>query len=182
MPKRFWKSSIIETIIRSCADRVGENPPGSGAAQTHYTMPKPRFKVNLEETLNDAKMGIEEAKNAAAPEELKKEDLQQEPQNEPEQEAAVKQKEAWEGSVPPAPKDNSKFARIRKKIEKPDKKRMNSRNVFLTDDQLQTLETIKRNMNRGRSRDQKREEFIAVTDLLGVALKEFLEKYGDLAD
>lgn len=71
---------------------------------------------------------------------------------------------------------DAKVNRLRKKIRKIDNDKRILRNVYLDEETLEKFETIKRKMNRGRGKDKK-DSSVFVTDLLNLAAIEFLEKY-----
>lgn len=154
-------------------------------------MAKTRF--NLNETMQDAVQGIQEAKAIASKIE---EDLQAtrlEDSNTPipdipEKENNLEAKNYTnpinnletstteaESSRVEGPAD-TKINRLRKKIRKIDNDKRILRNVYLDEETLEKFETIKRKMNRGKGKEKK-DSSVFVTDLLNLAAIEFLDKY-----
>lgn len=148
-------------------------------------MAKQRF--NLNETMLDARQGIEEARANAEKAEEKTEESpatftaenscveannQEEENIRPEQEAAP-DKESVKSESPAVER---KINGIRKRIRKDEKEGRIMRNVYLDEDMLEKLEDIKKRMNKGRNKEKK-DAFVSVIDLLNVAAQEFLDKY-----
>lgn len=154
-------------------------------------MAKTRF--NLNETMQDAVQGIQEAKVIASKIE---EDLQAtrlEDSNTPipdipEKENNLEAKNETnsinnvEASITETDSSrvegatDAKVNRLRKKIRKIDNDKRILRNVYLDEETLEKFETIKRKMNRGRGKEKK-DSSVFVTDLLNLAAIEFLDKY-----
>lgn len=167
-------------------------------------MAKQRF--NLNETMLDARQGIEEARANAekagegsavnqVPEESEAEhehSTSPQPENTPDeialQSIPAPAHEAEEGTAPEqetardkaeksdSPSVEKKISSIRKRIRKDEREERIMRNVYLDDDMLEKLEGIKKRMNRGRNKEKK-DAFVSVIDLLNVAAQEFLDKY-----
>lgn len=167
-------------------------------------MAKQRF--NLNETMLDARQGIEEARANAekagegselnqSTEESEAEQAQTtspQPENTPDEIASqtipTPAHEAEEDTVPEqetardkaekseSPSVEKKISSIRKRIRKDEREERIMRNVYLDDDMLEKLEGIKKRMNRGRNKEKK-DAFVSVIDLLNVAAQEFLDKY-----
>lgn len=167
-------------------------------------MAKQRF--NLNETMLDARQGIEEARANAEkagegselnqiPEEAEAEQAQTaspQPENTPDEIASqtipTPAHEAEEDTAPEqetahdkaeksdSPSIEKKISSIRKRIRKDEREERIMRNVYLDDDMLEKLEGIKKRMNRGRNKEKK-DAFVSVIDLLNVAAQEFLDKY-----
>lgn len=148
-------------------------------------MAKQRF--NLNETMLDARQGIEEARANAEKAEEKTEESpatftaenscveannQEEENIRPEQEAAP-DKESVKSESPAVER---KINGIRKRIRKDEKEGRIMRNVYLDEDMLEKLEDIKKRMNKGRNKEKK-DAFVSVIDLLNVAAQEFIDKY-----
>lgn len=138
-------------------------------------MAKQRF--NLNETMLDARQGIEEARanaekageESAATQEKAEEKTEESPatftaenscveannQEEenirPEQEVAP-DKESVKSELPAVER---KINGIRKRIRKDEKEGRIMRNVYLEEDMLEKLEDIKKNMNKGRNKEKK---------------------------
>lgn len=143
-------------------------------------MAKNRF--SLDETMNDAKQSIEEAKK-----ETPKQEPVQAAQPEPElpepvsdeTESAAEETGTGEGSALEKAKESPKAARIRRNVRKVEGRR-NQRTIFLDDDTAEKLEDIKRIVNRGREKATKG-TFISIIDLLNLAAREFVERnYKDI--
>lgn len=167
-------------------------------------MAKQRF--NLNETMLDARQGIEEARANAekagegsymnqVPEEAEAEHehpTSPQPENTPdeialqsipapdyevEEDTAPEQETAHDKSEKSdSPSVEKKISSIRKRIRKDEREERIMRNVYLDDDMLEKLEGIKKRMNRGRNKEKK-DAFVSVIDLLNVAAQEFLDKY-----
>lgn len=167
-------------------------------------MAKQRF--NLNETMLDARQGIEEARANAekegegsavnqVPEESEAEHehpTSPQPENTPDEiasqtiptpahEAEVDSAPNQETAHDKAKKSDSpsvekKISSIRKRIRKDEREERIMRNVYLDDDMLEKLEGIKKRMNRGRNKEKK-DAFVSVIDLLNVSAQEFLDKY-----
>lgn len=143
-------------------------------------MAKQRF--SLDETMKDARQGIEEARR----EEPKPVEKETPPAPEPDAAGILPEPEAapecppeeGEGSAGKKQGNNPKLVRIRRKIRKLDASERNLRNVYMDDDTLEKLEAIKKRINRSRDKERK-EDFVGVTDLLNVAVTEFIERYYD---
>lgn len=148
-------------------------------------MAKQRF--NLNETMLDARQGIEEARANAEKAEEKTEESpatftaenscveannQEEENIRPEQEAAP-DKESVKSESPAVER---KINGIRKRIRKDEKEGRIMRNVYLEEDMLEKLEDIKKSMNKGRNKEKK-DTLVFVIDLLNVAAQEFIDKY-----
>ena len=143
-------------------------------------MAKNRF--SLDETMNDAKQSIEEAKKET-PKQEPVQAAQPEPELpeavEDETESAAEETGAGEGNAPEKEKESPKAARIRRNVRKVENRR-NQRTVFLEDDTVKKLEDIKRVVNWGREKATKG-TFISVIDLLSLAAREFVERnYKDI--
>lgn len=143
-------------------------------------MAKNRF--SLDETMNDAKQSIEEAKKET-PKQEPVQAAQPEPELpeavEDETESAAEETGTGEGSAPEKEKESPKAARIRRNVRKVENRR-NQRTVFLEDDTVKKLEDIKRVVNWGREKATKG-TFISVIDLLSLAAREFVERnYKDI--
>lgn len=141
-----------------------------------------RQRFSLEETMNDARQGIEEAKK-----ETPKQEPVQAAQPEPglpepvadEKESAAEEAGEGEGNAPEKAKESPKAARIRRNVRKVEGRR-NQRTIFLDDDTAEKLEDIKRIVNRGREKATKG-TFISIIDLLNLAAREFVERnYKDI--
>lgn len=167
-------------------------------------MAKQRF--NLNETMLDARQGIEEARANVekagegsamnqVPEEAETGNAQStssQPENTPEEIASqtipAPEQEAEDNTSPEqetvhdkaeksdSPSVEKKISSIRKRIRKDEREERIMRNVYLDDDMLEKLEGIKKRMNRGRNKEKK-DAFVSVIDLLNVAAQEFLDKY-----
>ena len=143
-------------------------------------MAKNRF--SLDETMNDAKQSIEEAKKET-PKQEPVQTVQPETELpeavEDETESAAEETGTREGSAPEKAKESPKAARIRKNVRKVEGRR-NQRTIFLDDDTAEKLEDIKRIVNRGREKATKG-TFISIIDLLNLAAREFVERnYKDI--
>lgn len=143
-------------------------------------MAKNRF--SLDETMNDAKQSIEEAKKETPkqePVQAAQPELELPEAVEDETESAVEETGTGEGSAPEKEKESPKAARIRRNVRKVENRR-NQRTVFLEDDTVKKLEDIKRVVNWGREKATKG-TFISVIDLLSLAAREFVERnYKDI--
>ena len=167
-------------------------------------MAKQRF--NLNETMLDARQGIEEARANAekagegsymnkvpeeaeaehehptspqpenAPEEIALQSIPA-PDHEVEEDTAPEQETAHDKSEKSeSPSVEKKINSIRKRIRKDEREERIMRNVYLDDEMLEKLEGIKRRMNRGRNKEKK-DAFVSVIDLMNVSVQEFLDKY-----
>lgn len=119
----------------------------------------PIQRYSLEETMEDAITNIENAIQTSEPNEV----IETSP-------AEKLPKPEHQEEMP-----SNKLLKLRKKIVKPTEN-LNLRNVALTDENLEKLESIKKYLNKTRDK-QKKEIFVSVADLLGIAVMEFLEKY-----
>lgn len=167
-------------------------------------MAKQRF--NLNETMLDARQGIEEARANAekagegsamnqVPEKAEAEHDQPtslQPDNTPDEIASqtipttaheVEDNTALEQETThdkaeknDSPSVEKKINSIRKRIQKDEREERIMRNVYLDDEMLEKLEGIKRRMNRGRNKEKK-DAFVSVIDLMNVSVQEFLDKY-----
>lgn len=167
-------------------------------------MAKQRF--NLNETMLDARQGIEEARANVektgegsamnqVPEEAETGNAQStssQPENTPEEIASqaipAPDQEAEDNTYPEqetvhdkaeksdSPSIEKKINGIRKRIRKDDREERIMRNVYLDEEMLEKLEAIKRRMNRGRNKEKK-DAFVSVIDLMNVSVQEFLDKY-----
>lgn len=152
-------------------------------------MAKTRF--NLNETMQDAVQGIQEAKAIASNVEkdsqatgledtlnlgIAENENTLEAKNETNSINNVETSITETDSSRVEGATDAKVNRLRKKIRKIDNDKRILRNVYLDEETLEKFETIKRKMNRGRGKDKK-DSSVFVTDLLNLAAIEFLEKY-----
>ena len=138
-----------------------------------------RQRYSLDETMNDAKQGIEEAKKETP-----------QPAVQPQPEATV---EEAEGKAVPAnavqPEDsgvgkgsapqrtvNPKIIRLQKKVVRSENRV--SRGIFFDEELVDKLEQMKKVINKSREKATK-ETFVSLIDLVNIATREFVEKYYD---
>lgn len=159
-------------------------------------MAKQRF--NLNETMLDARQGIEEARanaekageESAVTQEKEEEKAEESPATFTDKNSCVEANNQEEENIRPeqeaapdkefvkseSPAVERKINSIRKRIRKDEKEGRIMRNVYLDEDMLEKLEDIKKRMNKGRNKEKK-DAFVSVIDLLNVAAQEFLDKY-----
>lgn len=159
-------------------------------------MAKQRF--NLNETMLDARQGIEEARanaekageESAVTQEKEEEKAEESPATFTAENSCVEANNQEEGNILPeqeaapdkesgkseSPSVERKINGIRKRMRKDEKEGRIMRNVYLDEDMLEKLEDIKKRMNKGRNKEKK-DAFVSVIDLLNVAAQEFLDKY-----
>lgn len=159
-------------------------------------MAKQRF--NLNETMLDARHGIEEARanaekageESVATQEKAEEKTEESPATFTAENSCVEANNQEEENIRPeqevspdkesvkseSPAVERKINGIRKRIRKDEKEGRIMRNVYLDEDMLEKLEDIKKRMNKGRNKEKK-DAFVSVIDLLNVAAQEFLDKY-----
>lgn len=159
-------------------------------------MAKQRF--NLNETMLDARQGIEEARanaekageESVATQEKAEEKTEESPATFTAENSCVEANNQEEENIRPeqevspdkesvkseSPAVERKINGIRKRIRKDEKEGRIMRNVYLDEDMLEKLEDIKKNMNKGRNKEKK-DTLVFVIDLLNVAAQEFIDKY-----
>ena len=157
-------------------------------------MAKSRF--SLDETMADAVKGIKEAQNATAesavkeniPEPSATEPVATEPSADSQPKAETEQSQAGEETVrktqPAAEEEVSigksfsgkNISRHKKKVNQTavEKEARNIRNVYLSDETLECLEMIKKELNS--SRKSKEEPFVSAANIMNLAIEEFIDR------
>lgn len=142
-----------------------------------------RQRFSLDETMNDAKQGIEEAKK-----ETPQPVVQPQPEATPEEAGkGTEDKAAPANAVQPenggvgkgsAPQRtvNPKIIRLQKKVVRSENRV--SRGIFFDEELVDKLEQMKKVINKSREKATK-ETFVSLIDLVNIATREFVEKYYD---
>lgn len=142
-----------------------------------------RQRFSLDETMNDAKQGIEEAKK-----ETPQPVVQPQPEATPEEAGeGTEEKAAPANTVQPenggvgkgsAPQRtvNPKIIRLQKKVVRSENRV--SRGIFFDEELVDKLEQMKKVINKSREKATK-ETFVSLIDLVNIATREFVEKYYD---
>ena len=140
-----------------------------------------RQRFSLDETMNDAKQGIEEAKK-----ETPQPVVQPQPEGTPEEaEEEVEGKavpanavQTEDGGVgkgsAPQRTVNPKIIRLQKKVVRSENRV--SRGIFFDEELVDKLEQMKKVINKSREKATK-ETFVSLIDLVNIATREFVEKY-----
>lgn len=142
-----------------------------------------RQRFSLDETMNDAKQGIEEAKR-----ETPQPVVQPQPEVTPEEAGEGTEKKAapanavqpenggvGKGSAPQRTV-NPKIIRLQKKVVRSENRV--SRGIFFDEELVDKLEQMKKVINKSREKATK-ETFVSLIDLVNIATREFVEKYYD---